>query len=323
MANAVFAGGRASALQNYLLGEERINRMIDATSLDDALKVLMEINFGDGFSISTPIHFEKLISIEEEKLYSFIKSTSPSEKLKEFLLLKNDYHNAEAFVRAKHLKIDDDKMLVNDGVYEKDKLKDLIFADDYKGLPKPLRSAIIQCDNLFISNKASGVLVSNIFNKAYFEHLYSVSKGDKILTRLFKNKVDCVNIGVAFRIRNYSKANSFFIDNGTLSPSDLKKLCENSFDELKVYFKFSPLFKVVMLAIEDAEKNKPLLEFEKFTDFYPVSLLDENKYSISGNLPFMRYVFNKLNDFINIRIIMIGLINGLDKNQIKNRLRII
>ena len=322
MANAVFAGGRASALQNYLLGEERINRMVDATSFDDALKVLMEINFGDGFSISTPMQFEKLISIEEEKLYSFIKSTSPSKKLEEFLLIKNDYLNAEALIRAKHLKIDDDKMLVNDGIYAKEKLKDLIFADDYKGFPIPLGKALIECDNLFISGKASGVLVSNIFIKAYFEHLYSISKGDKILSKLYKNKVDCVNIGVAFRIRNFLKANSFFIDNGTLSTSDLKKLCDDSFDELKGYFKFSHLFKFIILAIDDAEKNKPLLEFEKYTDYYPVSLLNENKYSISGNLPFMRYVFNKLNDFVNIRIIMIGLINGLDKNQIKNRLRI-
>jgi V/A-type H+-transporting ATPase subunit C len=240
MANAVFAGGIASALQNNLLGEERINRMVDALSPDDALKVLMEINFGDGFSVSNPMQFEKLISIEEEKLYSFIKSTSPSEKLKEFLLIKNDYHNAEALIRAKHLKIDDAKMLVNDGLCEKDKLKDLIFADDYKGLPKPLSKALIECDNLFISNKASGVLVSNIFVKAYFEHLYSVSKGDSFLSKLYKNKVDCVNIGVAFRIRNFLKANSFYIDNGTLSLNDFKKLCDESFDELKVCFKFSP-----------------------------------------------------------------------------------
>ena len=45
------------------------------------------------------------------------------------------------------------------------------------------------------------------------------------------------------------------------------------------------------------------------------------QYSSSGSIPFMKYVFMKLNDITNVRIILVGLINGQDKQDIKNRLR--
>lgn len=321
MPNSVYANARASVLHNNLLGVERINRMIEASSVEDAFRVLSEINFGDNISMSSPLEFEKLISSEEEKLFDFIKTSSPSENIKKFILYKNDYHNAEVFIKAKHLKIDVENMLVCDGVYSKEVLKDKIFSDDYSSFPSSLSNVLRFADGEFVSNKATGVSIGGAFIKALYKELFILSKRDKFLKELYLTKVDCINVGVALRLRNYVQAVDFFIPNGRLSDLELKNLCENSLDELKSTFVYSPIKDIILMAIEEAGNSKSLSQFEKLSDYYAVSLIKKKEYSSSGNIPFLKYVFNKLNDLINIRIILIGLINGFSQQDIKNRIR--
>lgn len=321
MANSVYSNGRASALQANLLGSDRINRMLDCTSVEDTFKVLSEVNFGDNISISSALDFEKLILNEEQKLFDFIKSTSPSEEFKKFILFKNDYHNAEAFVKAKHLKISVEDMLVSDGLIDKDLLKDAIFTDDYKSLPAIMAKTLSYCDAEFVSGKANGAKISASFVKAIYEEMFFASKSDRFLNLVFKTKVDCVNIGVALRLRNYSQAEEFFIPNGRLTTLELKKLCEAPIEDLKTLFKHSPVKDIVSRAFEEAENGKPLSTFERLADYYPLSLINKMQYSSSGSIPFMKYVFMKLNDITNVRIILVGLINGQDKQDIKDRLR--
>ena len=55
MTNAIFANARASTLQASLLGADRLNRMVDCASGDDALKILSEVNFGNGVTVASAL----------------------------------------------------------------------------------------------------------------------------------------------------------------------------------------------------------------------------------------------------------------------------
>ena len=48
MPNSIFANARAAALSKGLLGAERLGRMIDAPTVEDALRILQEVGFGEG-----------------------------------------------------------------------------------------------------------------------------------------------------------------------------------------------------------------------------------------------------------------------------------
>lgn len=74
MINPLFANARAKSLEKFLVGKEKFLRMIDSEDADEALKILSEVNFGGGVSISSATEFEKLIDFEEEKLFDFIKT---------------------------------------------------------------------------------------------------------------------------------------------------------------------------------------------------------------------------------------------------------
>lgn len=318
--SGIYANGRAKALSNNLLTSERVNRMIDSMSADEAVKILSEVNFGDNIVVPA-VEIDSLISVEKEKLSQFIKSTCDDEKIKKYLLIKSDFHNAELFIKAKYLKFNSEDMIENGGIIDAKMMKESIMIDEYRSFPKSMAKALEISDYEFTSNKATGMSIGSLFIKAYYEELYNCSKGNKFLEKLFTLEVDSANISIAIRSRDFSVAKEQYIEHGTLSQSDIKSLCEDAFDTLKEKYRFYTDKELILSAIEDAEKNQPLSRFEKIKDSLAVKILNEYRYEIEGYVPFLQYCYYKLADMFNVRVIVLGLVNGQTKEQIKERLR--
>ncbi len=322
MANAVYSNARAKALERTLLGRERLYRMAESSSAEDALKILSEVNFGDGLSIGDVSEFETLIKVEEKNLFEFVKETCPDKNFIKFLLVKNDFHNAEALIKAKYLKISSEKMLVENGIFDKDFLKEKIMVDEYKDFPKELADALLTCDEAFVSEKATGAFIGNTIKKAYYSYLYDLSKKNKDLKVIFSFKADCINVSTALRSRDFNAVKDSFIQGGTLTLSDLRFLAEESFESIKEKFKFGKLGEYILLAAESIEKGAPLSDFEKKADSFALEYLQKYKYSSENIYPFMLFVYYKLAELQNVRIVLIGLLNGLPQTEIKGRLRV-
>ena len=320
MIDNIFANARAVAEENGLLGIDRLNRMADAASPEEAFKVLSEVNFGEGVAADAS-DYERAVEAEERKLALFIREVSPDEKLKIFLLAENDYHNAEAIVRAKYLKIDFSPMLTAEGLYTSEYLKDKIFADDYKSFSPVLAEALLTADNLFVSMKADGKTLSALFRCALYKELAAAAKTDKTLSAIFSAKADAANIAVALRARNIFECEQMRVTGGTLTDSELKFLCDENAESIKEKFRYSALKAFIDRAAEDLAKNRPLSDFEKYADGYALALLKKEKYSDEGYRPFLRYCYYKRAEIKNVRIIMSCLVNGIDGGFIKERIR--
>ena len=323
MASAIYANARAMALSNSLLGKERLYRMIDSASVLDAVKILAEVNFGDGIKLDAPEEFEKLVVTEEKKFLDFLKEQGITTSVAKFFALKNDYHNAEAFIKCKYLKIEDEGMTVPDGTMEKSLLKERILTDDYISLPQSMQQALVTCDGDFASSKATGASVNAAFTKAYFENLYDFARQEKNLKKIYSFKVDCINIGAAIRVRKYSAAKEWFLPHGSLSEKELKALCEEPLENLKEIFRFTDYKTAVSLAVDAKLKGQPLTEFEKLADEFALGFMNKQKYCTEGNVLLINYCLRKTSEIFSVRQILVGLANGIDKTDIRNKLRVI
>lgn len=321
MGNTIYANARAVALSKNLLGRERLARLLDAPSVEDAIKILSEVNFGDGVKLESSVEFEKLVEIEEVKFFNFLKEQGLTKAVANFFLLKNDYHNAEAFIKCKHLKIEEKGMLAQSGLIDVNLLKERIFTDDYVALPESMKGALIACDEDFVSGKATGASVNAIFTKAYFSHLFTFVGRDKNLKKIYSFKVDCLNIGTALRSRKYSMAKEWFLPHGTLTEKDLKMLCEDPVENLKEAFRFTEYKQAVSLAVDAKLKGQPLSEFEKLTDEFALTHINKQRYQTTGNVLLIKYCLQRNAEISSVRQILVGLNNGLDKNVIRNKLR--
>ena len=68
MPNSIFANARAAALSGGLLGAERLNRMIDCASPEDALKILREVGFGAGAAADGSETETLIVVVDEQHL---------------------------------------------------------------------------------------------------------------------------------------------------------------------------------------------------------------------------------------------------------------
>ena len=78
---------------------------------------------------------------------------------------------------------------------------------------------------------------------------------------------------------------------------------------------------LITLAVDALSNGESMHQLEKYVQSYAVTLLKKDRYINEGILPFALYCYYKLADISNVRIVMIGLCNKLNKEQIKLRLR--
>ena len=200
-------------------------------------------------------------------------------------------------------------------------MKEKIFEDDYSSFPTELKNVLTRCDLDFIDGKASGASVSTAFSKAYFAQIKNSVKGNRLLNDLYNVKADVANVGIALRLRDYALAKNCFVSYGKILESELQSLCEEQLESLPDKFKLNYINEYISSAVESLSKGQPLSAFEKYAESYAVNRMLKQKYETGGILPFVQYCYYKLADLTNVRIIMVGLINGLSKNDIRNRIR--
>ena len=320
MPDFIYANARASALEATLLGSERLGRMAESASPEGAFKILQETGFGDGMTGSAS-EADRLIEAEEKKLAAFIRESSPDKKLTHFLLAAHDFHNAEAFMRAKHLRLDPQPMTGTEGVYPLAFLEEKIFSDDYRDFCTPLARALLSADELFLGGNATGRRIGTLFSRAMFERLAELSRGNKILSAIVSIRADAANIGICLRAENFRIAREMTVAGGTLDEDALRLLSEESADVIRERMRLSPCRALVLAALEDHAAGRPLVLLEREADSAALTVLKRDKYSNEGSLPFLRYCCYREAELRNVQIILTCLANGTDKSQIRARMR--
>lgn len=320
MVNEYFSNARAAARSTGLLGAERLNRMIDCTSAEDALKILQEVNFGEGLSVSAAAS-ERLIEAEERAFSAFVREASPSENLTRFLLVQRDYRNAEAIMRSKYLKTDARAMVGTEGVYSLSLLEEKIFADDYEKFGKRLAEALSQADKMFVDGSATGRRINALFSRAHYRELSELAQNSKLLREIVSLRADAVNIGVALRARNARLASEMTVAGGTLTDAQIKCLCEESDAVIAERFCRSPRRALISCALADLAEGRPLIALEKAAKGCALSVVGREKYNDAGFRPFLLYCCKKTAELENVRIVMFCLMNGVDKAVIRSRVQ--
>ena len=321
MPNTIYANARASALWNGLLGKERLLRMAESDGVEEAVKILSEVNFGGEAETDSASDFEPRIRSEEEKLADFVRETSPTAALRTFLLAEYDFHNAEALLRAKFLRKDAKEMTGISGEIDRERLEDRISGEDYRGLPEKLRKALEEGERLFLSEQADGRSVGTVFRRGLYDTLREASEGDRLLAKLFSARADAANIGMALRARNVALAREMAVAGGSLREADLRYLCEESPEAIRAKYRFTAVSGLVGRALDALADGKPLTAFETESADVPVRVLEKSRYDAGGALPFVRYCFEKRAECANVRLILTGIRSGLDRADLKGRMR--
>ncbi|NLT19110.1 MAG: V-type sodium ATPase subunit C [Firmicutes bacterium ADurb.Bin080] len=316
----IFANARAKAKEHNLISEERIKRMIEAPSLNEAVRILYEINYAGGM-IAEGDDFYSILEEEKRLVNKFVREATPKGIGLECFFIKNDYHNAKVLLKEKYGNISDAKgMLLGDGLIDLHILNDMISSGKFEGYPF-LQYAYEKIDYAFLKEAGSSRIIDLEIDKAMYKDISSrLNKGsDKYIKKYFLVLIDATNILSFMRTVKIGASFKFFEDNFIEGGSiPIERFPVNGMDIEKLSRELSGTEYKSLL---NKANGYDLSMYETALDNYLLAIFSAMKADMFSAAPIVGYYLGKMNEMKVIRVILVCIKNMVDKDEMKKRIR--
>lgn len=314
---------RVHVLETRLLTRERMERMLDARTMEETLRVLSECGYPELRAL-TASGVEAALSGARRALRDDLRGMAPDPALVDIFFLPNDYHNAKAVLKARAMGISADKLLNDAGRYEADKLREDIL-QDYTKNQSPRFTAAVAAAWEVLTRQSDPQAADMILDAACFEEMFAYAReaGSAFMEGYVKLLADCVNLRTLVRCRRMGRDDEFLrralIPGGNLGfDRFLSAGCGcGDFTGLTGPGRFGE----AVAAGEAALRGGALTAFERLCDNVLMDYLRTAKGLSFGERPLMGYLYARLAELVNLRVILTGRLSGLSAETIRERLR--
>lgn len=327
-----YAVGRIRALETRLLGGERFNQMVEAEESEAALRALADTDYGPWLSeIKSPDRFEIALNKELNRVLILISGLSWERQLTDLFRLRYDFHNLKFLLKQKysaHLtfdsKLSPPQCLIEAGVIEPEKIREIMKGGDYSQLPDELRGAVEEAEKKF-EETGDPQMIDIILDKKMYSLFPGKAPKKSFLKEYFQISTDLTNIRIFLRLKALRKERDFFerafLEGGKFGLSFFLPLYEETVDALSSALSATAYRQLVWEGIKYWKEKGSWSELERLSDNHILNFLRGAKYIIFGLEPLIAYLAAKENEIKMIRIIMIGKLNNLERELIKRNLR--
>ena len=111
-------------LEKRLLTKNKLERMIEAETPDEVLKLLGETEYSQNMTdIDNSRDYEKILKRETERVFSLVRDMSKDSEIVDILSLKYDYHNLKVLLRGRMAGKDFSNLLIDAGTVKAGRMK--------------------------------------------------------------------------------------------------------------------------------------------------------------------------------------------------------
>jgi V/A-type H+/Na+-transporting ATPase subunit C len=321
-----YAVGRIRALETRLLDRSRFDRMIDSSTVEEALKVLAESDYSNAIGELGDIHdFESMLTEELKNTFDTIMSISPKPELIAILVLRYDIHNLKVLFKARYLGVKSD-LLIPIGSMKLETLEYAVSEDDYRDLPELLRRAAEKISEDFLVNRDPQV-IDLLLDQVLFEQLLTAARenGSPFLEGMFVRQIDLTNLKSLIRIKRMGLDREFLkkalLPQGSLPIDRLSSGLDEPLETLITSLAMSDYAELIGEGVREWLEKGTASRLEKLSDDYITAYLKQGKWMPFGFEPLVGYLWAKEIEIKNIRLVLVGKINRLPAEAIRERIR--
>ncbi len=321
-----YAVARIRALETKLLTTERINRMVEAATAEEAYKLLGETHYGTAMAdYASYYDYDALLSEEMEAVVGTVNQVTPDQQLTDLFLIKYDIHNIKVIMKSRALRTASEDLLIQGGTLPIEMLKESIENIDLNRLPDWLRAGMRELIE-GLSVKFDPMLIESILDQTMFQRIFTVlsEKKHPILHAYFTKQVDYINLKSLLRVKLIHLDDLYLkrvlIPFGTIKPSFYMQAINESVEQLIERIQYSSMGNVVDGLKAFLETGR-LSSIEKQIDDYLLSYMVQNSRQPFDIEAVVAYLLSKENEIKIIRLIMVAHINGLSVEKLRERLR--
>ncbi len=319
----LFLSTRIRALERSLLSRERMERMLDAQTVGDAVKVLAECGYPEVEEV-TASSINGMLAAVRQRTFDDLYLFAPDPNIIDVFKVKYDYHNAKVLLKSEALGIEADNLLVSTGRVPAAQIKECIHASDFRGLPGSLAGAIQQARET-LGNTRDPQIADFALDQAYFADMFAIARESEssFLEGYVRINIDAVNLKSLVRTLRMGKDTDFL--RTVLFPGgnvDANRIVANVNSGAPMTDLYAT--SVLKAAAEEgaaAVAGGKLTLFEKLCDDAVMAYVGNARYVAFGEAPVVAYLAAKEAEMVAVRIILTGRLAGLPADTIRERLR--
>ena len=314
----IFANARAKSKENGLMTEERLHRIMESKTVEDAMRVLAEMNYAGGLAVEKD-DFYSLLKEEERLATAFVLEAAPKGIGFECFFMKNDYHNVKALLKAKYGQISDpDEMIMPDGNIAFSELKRRL-EEGKTDFDPYLDAAVKKIEKEFAEGKGTPRLIDVTLDKAMYENVKSrMSSCDGCIRAYFQAQVDLINMETWLRTMRIHAGFAFFDSNflvgGTISLKQFEE-CKGEKEKFNKMIS-STVYKTFLDKLEEG-----LTAYETARDDFLLKIISKDKADMFTVAPILGYYLAKINEVRILRVVLVSIKNKIAPEEMKKRVR--
>jgi V/A-type H+-transporting ATPase subunit C len=317
-----YAVGRVRALETKLLTRADFSRLLDAEDYAQALRSLMEM----GYPVSEErADHEPVLVAEQHQALALLEQLSQDDRLADVFRRRYDFHNLKVLLKARHSRQEMDQAILDLGALPVEVISEAVIGDEPGRLPEPLSNAYRAAEEAFGQTGSPADLDVAVEREQYAYMARELAPlKSPFLKAWLEWEVDLLNIKSFLRLKWLGEElrgfDAVMLPGGSLSAGFFRPLREESLDTLGQAFQRTPYGKAAAEGISQLKAQKSFAPLERGCDDLMIALLRRSRETSFGVEPVVAFILLKEFEIKGIRAVMVGKLNGLPKDKIKERL---
>lgn len=319
-----FATGRIRALEAQLLNRMHYQRLLEAPHALEAWRALAEMGYAKAAEKRLD-DYEEVLTDELRALYALVSRLVPEPRRTEWLPRRYDFHHLKVYLKAKLLGEDPSEAVVDGvGTIPAKLIEAAVNTGIWSALPEALAQTGEQALRAY-ERLRQAQLIDTIVDHELFRYLQEATAGHPFDTMVVTLWADLVNLKALIRAKLMGKDRAFaaqiLVPAGSLEHSRLLALLDMGLETWAEELRHTPYCAVLSRGLASLAERRSLALWEKLSDDFVMEFLKRAKLMLYGAEPVIAYVLAKETELKNIRIIVIGKLNGLSKETLEEHLR--
>ncbi|MCS7197570.1 MAG: V-type ATPase subunit [Candidatus Bipolaricaulota bacterium] len=316
-----FATGRIRALEVKLLNRAHYQRLLEAPDALEAWRALAEMGYAKAAERKLD-DYEEVLTDELRAVYGLLQRLAP-ERL-EWLARRYDFHHLKVYLKARLLGEEPrEGILEGVGLVPPKLIEASVATGIWSALPEELGRA---AEHALAEHESTRTpqSIDLIVDRELFLYLTNAVRGHPFSETLVAIWADLLNLKALLRTRALGKDRAFLnkvLVPGSLETSHLLALLETSVEAWAEELRHTPYAGVLSRGVAYWVEKRSLALLEKLSDDFVMDFLKRAKLALYGAEPLIAYVLAKETELKNIRILLVGKLNGLSKEILEEHLR--
>ena len=318
----MYISARIRCLETRLLTRERMERMLDARSNEDAVKILAECGYED-LEPLTAANLEASLAKAREETFRELAQSAPIPELVDVFRAKYDYHNAKALIKCAATDQDPTRLLIDAGRIQLQVLRSAVASGDFSALPQVFGRAVAGAwDKLTATGDPQ--ISDFALDQAYYGELTEMAAASRsrYLQDYVRILIDAANLKTYVRVRRMGKDSAFLknvlVSGGSISTERILNVFLGQAQLEEVFY--GHLSAAAALVPETINGGRQT-SFEKACDDAINGYLREAQQIPFGDAVLVSYAAARENEITAARIILTGRLAGVSADSIRERLR--